>query len=127
MSGAPMVTVQEQASLTMFTTLCKIAGGHVEADDAAQVAHDAVKEAERILRDGEPLHGIATDDRAHGEQMGQPPGVLYTLTVTDTGDVNEWRSDRVQTAEQVAWLHEQVMAAAEHLAGTAGASGAGVN
>lgn len=119
--------MEHQASLVMFTALCKIAGGHTEPEKAAQAAHDAVKEAERILRDGEPLHGIATDDRAHGEQMGQPPGVLYTLTVTDTGDVNEWRSDRVQTAEQVAWLHEQVMAAAEHLAGTAGASGAGVN
>jgi hypothetical protein len=116
-------TVEQQASAAMFVALCQIAEGGYSAEDAAAKALSAIKEAERIQRDGAPLHGVETSEREHGERMGQPPGVLYTLTVTEDGDANEWRSDLVQTPEQVAWLHEMVSAAAAHLAGTASGSG----
>lgn len=127
MSEVTNTSVEAEASAVMFRALCSIASGHVADADAAKSAEVALKEMLRIRREGAPLHAIPVGDREHGEHMGQPPGVLYTLTITDEGDVNEWRSDRVRTPEQVAWLHEQVMAAAEHLAGTSGASGAGVN
>jgi hypothetical protein len=120
------ISVSDQAAMAMFIALAKIAGADAVPDDAAGIALAAIKEAETIRREGEPLRGIETSGREDGEQMGQPPGVLYTLTITDEGDANEWRSDRVEAPEQVAWLHEIVMAAAAQLAGTASGS-AGLN
>lgn len=120
------VSVEEQVSMTMFIALAKIASADAEIDEAASIAIAAIKKAEEIRREGQPLRGIETSGREDGEQMGQPPGVLYTLTITDEGDANEWRSDRVRAPEQIAWLHEIVMAAAAQLASTAGGT-AGLN
>ena len=124
--GQAELSVADQAAMAMFVALAKIAGAGAVPDEAASIALAAIKEAETIRREGEPLRGIETSDREHGEQMGQPPGVLYTLTITDEGNANEWRSDRVRAPEQIAWLHEIVMAAAAQLAGTAG-GGVGLN
>lgn len=114
------ISVADQASLALFKALLSIAQGDMDGREAAAAALAGIKDAETIRRDGEPLRGIETSDREHGERMGQPPGVLYTLTITDEGDANEWRSDRVQTPEQVAWLHGIVLDAAAHLAGIGG-------
>lgn len=116
------ITPEQQAAIVMLKTLAAIAEGGMDAGDAAAFALQGIKTADEVRRDGEPLHGLDTAGRDDGERMGQPPGVLYTLTITDTGDANEWRSDRVQTAEQTAWLHGIVMAAAAQLAGGAGGS-----
>lgn len=117
------ITVPDQAAMAMLVALAKIAGPDALPEDAAGIALAAIKEADAIRREGMPLHGIETSEMEHGDRMGQPPGILYTLTITDEGDANEWRSDRVRTPEQVAWLHEIVMAAAANLAGTAGGPG----
>lgn len=117
------ISVADQVAMAMLRALATIAQGDLSASEAAAAALAGLKEAETIRRDGEPLRGIETSEREDGERMGQPPGVLYTLTITDEGEANDWRSDRVQTAEQIAWLHGIVLDAAAHLAGGAGGSG----
>ena len=117
------ITIEMQIQVAMLKGLAQIANGDVLPEDAPAFALDVIKNAETIRREGEPLHGIETSGMDHGERTGQPPGILYTLTITDEGDANEWRSDRVRSPEQVAWLHGIVTDAAASLASTSTLAG----
>lgn len=119
MSKSVEITVDDQVAFAMMKGLAEIARGDVPDDRVAEFARETIKEAETIRREGEPLHGIETSGREHGEHISQPTGVVYTLTITDEGEANEWRSDRIQRPDQVAWLHKIVLNAAEYLAETA--------